>query len=70
MTVAAAGATTATMTTTLSPKTTVDNNCKQFNFVLPSRQIANRRDRFINSDIPRTNLLTFDIAYMSWLITN
>jgi len=33
--------------------------CEQFNFILPSRQIANRRDKFIKSDIPRTNLLTF-----------
>ena len=24
--------------------------CEQFNFVLPSRQIANRRDKFIKSD--------------------
>ena len=28
------------------------------NFILPSRQIANRRDKFINSDSQRTNLLT------------
>jgi len=33
--------------------------CEQFNFVLPSRQIANRRDKFIKSVSPRTNLLTF-----------
>jgi len=33
--------------------------CEQFNFVLPSRQIANRRDKFINYDSPRINLLTF-----------
>jgi len=33
--------------------------CEQFNFVLPSRQIANLRDKFIKSDSPRTNLLTF-----------
>ena len=32
---------------------------EQFNFVLPSRQIANRRDEFIKSDSQRTNLLTF-----------
>jgi len=32
---------------------------EQFNFVLPSRQIANRRDKFINSDSSRTNVLTF-----------
>ena len=32
--------------------------CEQFNFILPSRQIANRRDKFINSDSQRTNLLT------------
>jgi len=33
--------------------------CKQFNFILPSSQIAIRRDKFIKSDSPRTNLLTF-----------
>jgi len=33
--------------------------CKQFSFILPSRQIANRRDKFIKSDSQRTNLLTF-----------
>jgi len=33
--------------------------CKQFNFILPSRQIANQCDKFIKSDSPRTNLLTF-----------
>jgi len=33
--------------------------CEQFNSVLPSRQIANRRDKFIKSDSPRTNLLAF-----------
>jgi len=33
--------------------------CDQFNFILPSRQIANRRYKFIKSDSPRTNLLTF-----------
>ena len=33
--------------------------CEPFNFILPSRQIANRRDKFIKSDSPRTNLLTF-----------
>ena len=33
--------------------------CEQFNFVLPSRQISNRRDKFIKSDSQRTNLLTF-----------
>jgi len=33
--------------------------CEQFNFILPSRQIANRRDKFIKSDSRRTNLLTF-----------
>jgi len=32
---------------------------KQFNFILPSRQVANRRDKFIKSVSPRTNLLTF-----------
>ena len=33
--------------------------CEQFNFILPSRQIANRRNKFIKSDSQRTNLLTF-----------
>jgi len=33
--------------------------CEQFNFILPSRHIANRRDKFIKSDSQRTNLLTF-----------
>jgi len=33
--------------------------CEQFIFILPSRQIANRRDKFIKSVSPRTNLLTF-----------
>ena len=33
--------------------------CEQFNFILPSRQIANRRDRFIKSDSQHTKLLTF-----------
>ena len=33
--------------------------CEQFNCVLPSRQIANRRDKFIKSDSQLTNLLTF-----------
>jgi len=33
--------------------------CEQFNFILPSRQITNRRDKFIKSDGPRPNLLTF-----------
>jgi len=37
--------------------------CEQFNFILPSRQIANRRDKFIKSDIQRTNLLTFVNMY-------
>jgi len=32
--------------------------CEQFNFVLPSRQIANRRDKFNKSDSQRNNLLT------------
>ena len=32
--------------------------CEQFNFVFPSRQIANRRDKFIKSDRKRNNLLT------------
>jgi len=33
--------------------------CEQFYFVLSSRQIANRRDKFIKSDSQRNNLLTF-----------
>jgi len=33
--------------------------CEQFNSILPSCQIANRRDKFIKSDSQRTNLLTF-----------
>ena len=37
----------------------IEFSCEQFNFVLPSRQIANRRDKFIKSDSQRTNLLTF-----------
>jgi len=38
---------------------TIEFCCEQFNFILPSRQIANRRDKFIKSDSQRTNLLTF-----------
>ena len=33
--------------------------CEQFNFILPSRQIANRHDKFIKSESQRINLLTF-----------
>ena len=33
--------------------------CEQFNFILPSRQIAKRRDKNIKSDSQRTNSLTF-----------
>jgi len=33
--------------------------CEQFNFILPSRQIANRHDKFIISDSQRINLLIF-----------
>jgi len=33
--------------------------CEQFSFILPSRQIANRRDKFSKSDSQRTKLLTF-----------
>ena len=33
--------------------------CQQFNFILPSRQIVNRRDKFIKSDSQHTNMLTF-----------
>ena len=53
--------------------------CEQLNFVLPSSPIASRRDKFINSDSPRINLLSLiacvylsihcDLAYMSRLIT-
>ena len=32
--------------------------CEQFNFILPSHQIANRRNKFIKYDSQRTNLLT------------
>jgi len=38
---------------------TIEFCCEQFNFILRVRQIANRRDKFIKSDSPRTNLLTF-----------
>jgi len=37
--------------------------CEQFDFILPSRQIANRRDNFIKSDSQRTNLFTFIYRY-------
>jgi len=37
---------------------------EQFNFILPGRQIANRRDKFIKSDSQRTNLLTFINMYL------
>jgi len=37
---------------------------EQFNFILPNRQIANRHDKFINSDNPRTNLLTVVNMYV------
>ena len=33
--------------------------CEQSNFILPSRQIANRRDKCNKSDTQRTDLLTF-----------
>jgi len=33
--------------------------CEQFNFIIPSRQTANRRDKFIKFDSQRSNLLTF-----------
>ena len=33
--------------------------CEQFNFIFLSRQIANRRDKFIKLDSQRINLLTF-----------
>ena len=36
---------------------------EQFNFILPSRQIANRHDKFIKSESQRTNLLTFINKY-------
>ena len=32
---------------------------EQFNFILHSRQIANRHDKFIKSESQRTNLITF-----------
>jgi len=50
--------------------------CEQFDFILRSRQIANRRDKFVKSDSQRTNLLTFIniqillLRSMSCLITN
>jgi len=31
---------------------------QQFNFVISSRQMTTRRDKFINSDSPHINLLT------------
>jgi len=37
----------------------IELSCEQLNFVLPSRQIANRRDTFIKSYSQRINLLTF-----------
>ena len=37
----------------------IEFGCEQFNFILPSRLIANRRDKCIKSDSQRTNLLTF-----------
>jgi len=33
--------------------------CEQFNFILPSRQIVNRHNKFIKSESQRTNLLIF-----------
>ena len=30
---------------------------KQFNVILPSRQVANRRDKFIKSDSPGTTVM-------------
>ena len=36
---------------------------EQFNFILPSRQIANRRDKFIKSASQRTNVLTLFNMY-------
>ena len=38
---------------------TIEFCCEQFNFILPSRQVTNRRDKFIKSDSPHTNLQTF-----------
>ena len=32
---------------------------EQFNFILPSRQIASRHGKFIKPESQRTNLLTF-----------
>ena len=37
----------------------IEFGCEQFNFIFPSRHIANRRDKFNKSDCQRTNLLTF-----------
>jgi len=37
----------------------VEQCSEQFNLVLPSRQIAKRRDKFVNSVSSHTNLLTF-----------
>ena len=42
---------------------TIEFCCEQFNFILPSRQIANRHDKFIKSESQRTNLLTFINKY-------
>ena len=38
---------------------TIECCCQQFNFILPRLQISNRRDKFIKSDSPRSNLLAF-----------
>jgi len=37
----------------------VEQCSEQFNLVLPSRQIAKRRDKFVKSVISHTDLLTF-----------
>ena len=41
----------------------IDFCCEQFKCILLSRQIANRRDKFIKSDSQLTNLLTFVNMY-------
>ena len=50
----------------------VEQCSEQFNLVLPSRQIAKRRDIFVNSVSSHTNLLTFvnvrlvlDVIYLA-----
>jgi len=42
---------------------------EQFNFELPSHQIATRHAKFINSETARTDLYVWDIGlhYCGWL---